>query len=408
MRLILLSARKDLRRIRRDPIGLATWIGIPLLVGIILVALFGRGEPPKPRGLVLIADQDNSLISSFLANAYTQGKLGEMLTVQRVPLEEGRRRIGTGDASALLVIPKGFGQAVLRNQPAQLQLVTNPAQYILPGIVREVTSSLLEGAWYLQQLIGDELNQFAGRDTAPPDALVASFSVKVSRLASGLRRYVDPPLINVATQVVEPNPGRRFSMSAAMFPSIMYMAVLFLAFGFGGDIWKEKLGGTLRRLAVTPGSVTGFLGGKVLALGVVYAFLGVAAVLAGAFLVGTDVRNPAVAVLWIAASGTGFYLLSVVLSTLATGPRAANMLGNLVLMLLGMLGGCFFPFEIMPEFLARIGRLTPNGWALLRFREILSGEASAGGLVLAFGCLAVGAAVLFSLAAWRLRRRFVV
>ena len=90
MRLILRSALKDLRRMRRDPIGLATWIGIPVLVSLLLVAFFGRGEP-RPQGLVLIADQDDTFVSGLLARAYTQGKLGEMLTVRQVPLEEGIR-----------------------------------------------------------------------------------------------------------------------------------------------------------------------------------------------------------------------------------------------------------------------------------------------------------------------------
>jgi len=39
-----------------------------------------------------------------------------------------------------------------------------------------------------------------------------------------------------------------------------------------------------------------------------------------------------------------------------------------------MLGGSFFPFEAMPGGLARVGRLTPNGWALTVFKQILDGS----------------------------------
>ena len=66
MRLVFRCALKDLRRMRRDPVALGVWLGIPLLVGLTMVALFGRQEP-KPQGLLLIADQDGTFVSSFLA-----------------------------------------------------------------------------------------------------------------------------------------------------------------------------------------------------------------------------------------------------------------------------------------------------------------------------------------------------
>jgi ABC-type Na+ efflux pump permease subunit len=407
MRQVLLSAIKDLRRLRRDPIALVTWIGVPLLIGLILVALFGH-EDPKPHGLVLIADRDDSLLSSFVARAYSQGNLGEMFTVQQVPLDEGRRRINSGDGSALLIIPKGFSDAVLRREPVQLQLITNPSQTILPGIAESVTATMVDGAWYLQSLLGGELGQLAGTSGRPSDALIASLSVRIHHLATDAAKYIDPPLISVATEVVEKNPGRRVNMTALMFPSMVYMAVMFLGFGFAADIWKEKMQGTLRRLAVTPASVAGLLGGKLAAVGVLYAALGIVALATGKFVVGAEVHSPVLAVAWVVVSGGVMYLLFLVVSALCPNPRAGSVLTNLMVMVLAMIGGTFFPFEMMPEFLARIGRLTPNGWAVVRFREILAGQLDAASLATGFGGMALLAALLFLAAASRLRRRFVV
>jgi ABC-2 type transport system permease protein len=404
MRLILLSALKDIRRMRRDPIGLAAWIGIPVLVSLLLVALFGRGEP-KPQGLVLIADQDDTFVSGLLARVYTQGKLGEMLTVQQVPLEEGRKRIGSGDGSALLVIPKGFATAVLRNTPVNLELVTNPSQAILPGIVKEVTSVLVDGAWYLQQFIGEDLERFSARNGPPPDALIAEFSIKIRRLVESYRGYVDPPLIDVVSRQTATAP---LNIAPLMFPSMLYMTILFLSFGFGGDIWKEKRQGTLRRLAVTPGSVAQFLAGKLLALACVFVLVALIALSVGVLLLGLKIPNPVLTVLWIVVSGAGIYLLFLVLYTLASGQRAASLLVNLAVMVLAMIGGCFFPFEMMPDFLARIGRSTPNGWALLRMKEILAGPVHPGALTLAFAGAAAGATLLFVIALARVRRSFIV
>ena len=290
MRFVFLSAIKDFRRMRRDPLALATWFGIPLLVSLMLVAFFGR-EQPKPHGLVMISDQDKSFLSAVIMHAYTQDKLGEMFTVQQVPLEEGRRRIYSGDGSALVIIPEGFSQAVFGNRKAEMQLITNPTQSILPGIVESVTSILVEGAWRLQQLVGDDLKQLAGKER-PSDETIAASSIRFSRLGESLQKYLDPPIIKVAVDLVDPNKNRSgISMSQAMFPSMTFMAVLFLAVGLANEIWKERMNGTLRHVAMTPGSIAGFLGGKFLTLFTIFAMVGVVALVSGKYLIGTETHN---------------------------------------------------------------------------------------------------------------------
>jgi ABC-2 type transport system permease protein len=391
---------------RHDPLTLVTWIGTPLIVGLLLAAFFGR-EQPKPHGLVLISDRDKTFLSALVLHAYTQDKLGEIFTVQQVPLEEGRRRINSGDGSALVIIPEGFSNAVLGSREATIQLITNPSQSILPGIVESVTSVLVEGAWRLQQLMGDDLRRFSS-DKRPSDADIAAASVRDLHLFTDIRKYLDPPLIQVVVKALEPNPARRqVNIGETMFSSMAFLAVLFLALGMAGDIWKEKAYGTLQHVAVTSGSMAGFLGGKILALWLVFAMVGAVSLLSGRFLIGAQTHGAVFAMLWIAACGGAMYVLLVLLNTFFTSPRGATMLSNLLVMTLSMLGGCFFPFDLMPESLARIGRWMPNGWALLRFKEILAGQVDPLGLAAAFGAVLGFTALLFAISVRRLRWSFV-
>ena len=212
-------------------------------------------------------------------------------------------------------------------------------------------------------------------------------------------------MIKVEVETAEQNPGRgQINIGQAMFPSMTFIAVLFLAAGLAGDLWKEKMAGTLRHVAVTPESMAGFLGGKVLALWAVFAVVGIVSLLAGKLLIRAEIHAALPAVLWIAASGGALYMLFVLLHTSFSNPRGATMLSNLLVMLLGMIGGCFFPFEIMPRSLASVGRWTPNGQALLLFRDILSGQADPLRIAIAFLIAAGVTAALFSIAAWRVRR----
>jgi ABC-2 type transport system permease protein len=168
------------------------------------------------------------------------------------------------------------------------------------------------------------------------------------------------------------------------------------------------MGGTLRHVTVTPGSIAGFLGGKVLALWIVFAALGAVALLSGRFLIGAEDHGAVLPVLWIAACGGLFYMFLVLLNTFCPSQRGATMILNLLVLTLSMLGGCFFPFDLMPDSLARIGRWMPNGWALLRFRDILAGQSNAVGLAGTFAAVLSLTALLFGAAAWRLRRKFLI
>jgi ABC-type multidrug transport system permease subunit len=406
MHFVLISALKDLRRMRRDPMALIAWIGGPLLIALLLVAFFGH-EDPKPQGLVMIADQDKSLLSAIVMHAYTQDKLGEIFTVQQVPLATGRKRINDGDGSALVIIPKGFSRAVLGRQTAKIQLITNPSQSILPGIVESITSILVDGAWRLQQIAGDDLKQLSA-DQPPSDETVADSSIRFRHMTEGMRKYIDPPAIKVDVAVVEPNPGRRhINMSAAMFPCMTFMAILFLAAGVAGDIWKEKAAGTMRRVVVTPSSLAGFWGGRILAMMAVFAAVGIVALLAGKVMIRMEIHSAVCAMLWIGAFGATMYMAFVLMHTFFPNQRGAAMLSNLLMMMLGMLGGSFFPFELMPESLEKIGRHLPNGWAILRFRDILNGQVLPSRMLMDFGAVLAVMAILFFVVTRRLRRNFL-
>src|ERR1700691_5200410 len=133
MAFVWTAVRKDLGRLRRDPLSLATSLGIPLVLVTLITLVFGGGQA-APQGRLLVADEEGTLLSLALPSVFGREPLSKMLVMETTGREEGRRRMDHGDASALLIIPKGFQDAVFQNQPAQLRLVTNPAQSILPNI----------------------------------------------------------------------------------------------------------------------------------------------------------------------------------------------------------------------------------------------------------------------------------
>jgi ABC-type multidrug transport system permease subunit len=119
------------------------------------------------------------------------------------------------------------------------------------------------------------------------------------------------------------------------------------------------------------------------------------------FLADLRVSNFPLAILWIAVSGTGLYLFMMLLQSLASNERVANMLSNFVLLPLTMLGGSFFPFDLMPKGFAQIGRLTPNGWSVTELQKILDGAAVS---PVAFAAVILFVAAAWLVVGWRIRR----
>ncbi|HEY6391730.1 MAG TPA: ABC transporter permease [Bryobacteraceae bacterium] len=398
MRFLWLSAVKDLLRLRREPVTLLTWIGVPSLIAILLVVIFGRGEA-RPHGTLLIADEDRGIGAILLASAFSQGPLGNMITVEKVNRVDGRRRMDKGGASALLVIPKGFTNALFESKPVSIELVRNPAQRILPDIIEEMVSMLADGAFYLQAVAGDQLRAISSSQ-GPTDAGVAEISVRFNRIAGNLQKYLNPPLIQVRNKVIVDKNDRPGAFAVMMLPGMLYMAVFFIAGGLATDVWRERTSGALRRVATTPASLGIFLAGKMLAAALVLAVVGAFGLTLAHLLVDLPVANFPLAALWIAASGCGLYLLMMILQSAASTERVANLLSNFVMLPLTMLGGSFFPLEIMPKGLASIGRLTPNGWSIQQLQGILSGALQPA----AFPVVAVFLAAAWFVALWNIRR----
>jgi ABC-type multidrug transport system permease subunit len=190
-----------------------------------------------------------------------------------------------------------------------------------------------------------------------------------------VKPYLMPPVIQLDTvNLEERKEGPERTFGDIFFPSMFFMAVVFVAQSLSDDVWKEKARGTLRRTLTTPLSTALFLLGKVLAAAVFLGVVSIVALATARWVLHLPFFDIPLAALWTTLAGTFMLLLFTALQLCASSQRGGHLLANAVTFPLVMLGGSFFPFEVMPDWMARIGKWTPNGWSLLRLREILDGK----------------------------------
>lgn len=356
------SLRKDLSRWSKDPIAFALWLGIPFLIGGLLTLMMSGGG--SPTGILLIADEDDTLLSGLVAGAYAQDQLGGLLSVEKVSAADGDARINAGEASGFLTIPAGFQDAFVNETPVTLTLKTNPAQSILPGIIQDVTEILLDAGFYARQLLGPEIDRIINSDEASvPDDFVAAIAVDIQGKINAIAPKLFPPVIDL--RIIEPPPAEPAPDIGLLFlPGIVLMAVLFAANGLAGDYWVEREKGTLRRLVSAPGVLSAFVAGKALAVLAVIGVLAAITLALGFLYHGIPWIRFVPAIAWVSISGVGLFAWFAALQMLFNSQKAANLLTSILLFPLLMMGGSFFPLDTLPDWIASIGRLSPNGFVV--------------------------------------------
>ncbi len=405
------AAVKDFKRRLADPAAMAIWIGIPVLLGGLMSMVVNIGDGSVPKARLLFVDQDETLVTKLLAGAAAGGGEEGMLELVEVDLEEGQQRIEAGEASGLLVVPEGFGEAVLLGTPSELRLFTNPAQRILPRILVEGLEMLVELAFYAQRLLGEELALFA---EGPPegtdffgDRVVAEQAVAINEKVQALEGLLFPPLLDFELEVIEEEAeGPPMTLGLLLFPGLLFLTLLFIAQGLSGDLWEEHEAGTLRRVLTTPNGMGSFLLGKVAAGTLLIGLVAAVGLVVGALGFGLPAAGILPAFLWSVLTGAVLLPLFLFLQTLASSYQTGNVVTNMVLFPLMMLGGSLFPFEAMPEGLAALGRWTPNGLALSQFKALLVGDAEVALLARDLAILLGLGGLFLGLTARRAVRRF--
>jgi ABC-2 type transport system permease protein len=411
MNFVWQAAVKDLRRQFRDPVGLVLWVSIPLMIGGLISLTMGGQSGPSLQAKVLVADQDESFVSKTLLQLMNQGGTGELITIEKVEVESGRSRLSGGDGSALLVIPEGFGRAVLREKPSELLLLTNPSQNILPGIVKETVQTFVDSTFYLHRLVGPELQGLTDAIASGPIEEEDVMPV-VLGLLGALRtssRYLFPPIIEVQIeQETESDSAEEpVSIATLFLPGILLMGMLFMAQGLSEDIWKEKVQGTLSRAVTAPPGASALMAGKLVSTCVLVLIVTLLILGLGIVYTGLPLRLLPVAWLFAGSSGVLFFLIMVFLQTLASSQRAGSILTNSIVMPLLMIGGSFFPSELMPAWMRVVGGWTPNGWVLERVKDILLERCPWTSTLGSFAVVFALSAITLWICSLRIKRGFV-
>jgi ABC-2 type transport system permease protein len=404
---------KDLRRAWRNPVPWLVSIAVPLVI----TGLIGMAFSPQTRGAGLgritfaLVDEDDSPFTRLIRGGLTGQEAGKYLDVRLLERDEALRRVANNELAAVVIIPKGFTRNYLGgDKPVTLELVKNPAQAFHPAIVEEGLGLLVTALNAVAHTLGGDLAEWGaildGTNRLDFQATGRLLERTGDRLAPA-KAYLSPPLISYQgeTRADTSQQTQTWSMFAFLLVGMAAMFLLFMADNAMRDLYRELRFHTLERFQTLREGLFVLVAGK--------AVFAVAAVLVGAVILfggGALVfqfawRRPlalAVLVLTYALFAAGFMGL---LAALAGKERRADILNNVIIMVVSLAGGCMFPPQQLPAFMREhVTPLLPTAWFAAAARALQEDGASLG-WVGAAGKLAGFGAVLLVLATVLFRRR---
>lgn len=383
----LVIAIKDIKlRIRDRSFFIQGFIAPLALATIINFAFAGGGNSFHPKYIVVDLDH-GPLAAGFVDQVLKGPALKDFMTLSTKSTEAAARpALDVGAASAAFVIPKGFSQSILTGQVANLKVLRSASSQIGADVAIAISNA------FVTQVNANRLSVA----TALPDPNSAT-PEQVGALVPLLQN------IRVPIELRQGKVGTREVKPAAYFGPSMAIFFLFFTVQFGArSLIAEKREGTLARLAASPTSTTSILLGKLLSVFVVGltslgALLVAVTLIFGANL-GDHLAVAAIAVaIVIAAVGVTAMVISFTKSA-----EQADAFGAMATMALTLLGGNFIPLNQAPALFRKLSLLTPNGWALRSFTDLIADGGGvrtilpAVGVILAFGVVGLTVAALRS------------
>lgn len=365
LRQIGLLALNDLRLTARDRAAFIWLLVMPLA----FMWLFGQmGGSGGPRKVTLgIDDRDRG----WLAKAV----IAE-LKDDRINLQESRPN--QEPPPRTLVIPAGFTAGVLAGKQQELRLESQAESNQEFGLAAQAAAVRA-----IVRVLG-RLAEIG--DPASGPGLTTAYEALTRR----------PPLVRVKASIA--GKGRAApSGFAQSVPGTLTFFVLMMTIIYGGVFLTiEKQKGMIRRQGMLPISrgslIAGKLAGRMLLAGVQIAIY----LLAGRLIYGLSFGDsPAGLLLVLFAYGAAVAGLSLLFGALLHTPEQASTVGWISSMVMGALGGCWWPSELMPRWLWSVAHLFPSAWAMDAFHSLISFGRGLEAVLLPSAVL-LGFALLFS------------
>lgn len=351
---------KDLKCIMREKIAWITMILLPLAViivaGFALSGLFG--EQKIKMTMVYYYNGNAEDVDSIF---HGMSDIDNLRIVKAESEEAGIKMVEESSATALLKIPEDFNI----NDPKKktelkyfYDISSQSTADMLYGIIMGNVKSLNNSLVTVKMLVEQQKKDGVYQEGNVSDILE---EVKAD--------YHGEQQINITENGIGgDNRARSFYQ---VIPGFAVMFLLFSILGGSGKLIEERNNKTLRRILISTTKRRDLIIGKWIGMTLQGFIQSVILFLAGAFLFKISLGSITylLAFLLLAAMCTG--AIGVFIASISKSLAQATGMSMLLFMVMSALGGSWWPLEMTPSFMQKIGHFTFNYWAVSGIKKII-------------------------------------
>jgi len=366
VRKIAVLAWLNLIQVLKDRTGLITLIGVPLMLTFLFGSVLGGGER---KITVAVADLDRTAISKQVAEALDT----RSYDVRAVDEKTALAMASSGEAVAGIIVPKGFEDDVLGGVDTTITVVKDPRSTSVIAVVQAISgrasriSANAETIDIVRGAFREASAQTGALYTAPAPSDVYAYADRI---------WAPTPPLSVEETAVTRSKARGAANQAMGFQQyslgFTLMFMLFMGFGSAGGFLDERELGTLARLLTTPTSRTVLVVGKV--AGIYATVLLQAAIMIGfgVFIFGVPWGDDPLGVIMIVSTfGLAATGIGIMISALARTRGQVSAITAVGATAMSMLGGAYWPLDIVSPMMRTIAMLTPVGWAMTGLTDVV-------------------------------------
>lgn len=374
------------------------WLFFLILPVVFTMILAGGAAPQADNRIrLIVVDQAGTPLAQSLVEALEKS---DSVRPDLKTLAEAEAALKTRSTSAVLIIPADFRLDAPSGSPAELELRQLPNN----------TNALVAGR-AVEAVIGRAGSEaaIAARSAAEAERIrpfdsAAGRQAFLDAAAQSARALLDeaPARVSVTQAAVERDLvwDPRANSSAGQLITWVFIPLI----GLSGSFAFERQKGTLRRLLTSPTGKATFLAGTItgqVALALVQMLL-----LVGFAIVVMKLnwgQNPPALMVILLTSALAASALGTALGSFVKTESQASGLSMMLGMTMALLGGCWYPLEMFPQFIRDMVRVLPTTWAMQGMLDLVLRGQGLVDILPEAGVLLLFAAVFFTIGVARFR-----
>lgn len=345
---------------------------MPLLFTFLFGSLLS-GNSPKP--MVAWVDEDHSFLSARYEKDMQKNPLFQL---KKVSPTQAKQWFREKKVSGLIMVDKGFQKQLLEGNKPKVTFQHGPE---------------FSGAMAIKQALNHGVDQMhiiataalQGERPQSPDDWQSLYRRIDHDVPASAQKVRVEAIFKHKNQLEMDNTSARAAGFSIMFVMIEMISVT-------GVLLEAKRSGVWYRIMATPSSRFQILAGYFLSFFLIGWVQFAVLMLSSSLLFGVHWGNPValmafVSAVLLAVVGLGLFIAGFVKTT-----EQQAALGNLIVVSTSMLGGVYWPLDVVPNIMQKIAQFVPQKWAMDGFTELIARGGS-------LADIAMPAAVLLGFAA---------